>query len=84
MCGTAHWLTYQALKISYLQWPAVPYSFQTAEWGTAEARACILKTYPKYIKKEKKSPTENVEKLPGNKKALDCSPVIFQTVKDKD
>lgn len=38
------------LKFILTQWPAVPYSFQTAEWGTAEARAYILKTYPKMWK----------------------------------
>lgn len=34
------------LQVILAQWPAVPYLFQTAEWGTAEARAYILKTYP--------------------------------------
>lgn len=42
------------LKFILTQWPAVPYSFQTAEWGTAEARAYILKTYPKYERKKTK------------------------------
>ena len=40
------------LKFILTQWLAVPYSFQTAEWGTAEARAYILKTYPKIWKKK--------------------------------
>lgn len=40
------------IKVKFIltQRPAVPYSFQTAEWGTAEARAYILKTYPRMWK----------------------------------
>lgn len=51
------------LKVILTQWPAVPYLFQTAEWGTAEARAYILKTYPRIWKKKKQNKQKKLNKL---------------------
>lgn len=53
-------------KFILTQWQAVPYSFQTAEWGTAEATAYILKTYPRVWKKKIKQKI-NKNKSKGGK-----------------